>query len=121
MASTFGWVDQDDKQRRAMLSVVELFKEAGTVDELGIGSIRDTLAEALFPGTSVLLTRARYLLLIPWLLQEVTASNSTSTEAAALLRALEGRLIHSLLKGGERDGVIGRQAKEKLKRMPSAA
>lgn len=121
MASRLGWVDQDDRQRAAMLKVVELFKDEGTVDELGVGSIRDTLADALFPGTSVLLTRARYLLLIPWLIQQVTASSSTSAEGIARLRVLEGRLIHSLLKADDQDGLIGRQAKEKLKRMPSSA
>lgn len=121
MTSRLGWVDQDDKQRQAMLSVVELFKDETTVDELGIGSIRDSLADALFPGTSVLLTRARYLVMIPWLLQRVTATTTQPQEASAQLRALEGRLIHSLLRGQEQDGVIGRLAKDKLKRMPSAA
>ena len=104
-----------------MLSVVELFKDENTVDELGIGSIRDAFADALFPGTSVLLTRARYLVMIPWLLQRVAATTSTPQEAGAQLRVLEGRLIHSLLRGQEQDGVIGRVAKERLKRMPSAA
>jgi len=121
MASRFGWVDQDDKQRQAMIAVVELFKDESTVDELGIGSIRDSLADTLFPGTSVLLTRARYLLMIPWLLQHVTASCSEPGEATAQLRELEARLIHSLLRGDEQDGLIGRQAKDELKRMPSAA
>jgi hypothetical protein len=37
-----------------MLEVVDLFKEEGTVDELGIGSIRDARADSLFAGTSVL-------------------------------------------------------------------
>ena len=121
MASRLGWVDQDDRQRQAMISVVELFKDENTVDELGIGSIRDSVADALFPGTSVLLTRARYLLMIPWLLQQVTSTSTDVREAAARLRQLEGRLIHSLLRGGEQDGVIGRLAKDDLKRMPSVA
>ncbi len=121
MVSRLGWIDQDDKQRRAMLSVVELFKEDGTVDELGTGSIRDSIADALFPGTSVLMTRARYLVMIPWLLQHVSATCTEPRGAAGELRRLEGRLILSLLKGGEEDGVIGRFAKQNLKRMPSAA
>lgn len=37
------------------------------------------------------------------------------------MRRAEARLIHSLLAGGETDGVIGRQARDKLRRMPSAA
>ncbi len=121
MASTFGWLDQDDAQRKAMLSVVELFKDEGTVDELGIGSVRDFFADSLFPGTSVLLTRARYLVMIPWLLRDTCAASKDPAAGLIHLRQLEGRLIHSLLNGGETDGVIGRQAKEKLKRMPSTA
>lgn len=121
MVSRLGWVDQDDRQRQAMISVVELFKEENTVDELGIGSIRDSVADALFPGTSVLLTRARYLLMIPWLLQQVTATSTDARTASARLRQLEGRLIQSLLRGEEQDGVIGRLAKDNLKRMPSVA
>ena len=35
MVSTFGWLDTDSEQRRKMLEVVDLFKEEGTVDELG--------------------------------------------------------------------------------------
>jgi hypothetical protein len=118
--SVFAWLDSDDDQRRRMLAVVELFKDEGTVDELGIGAIRDTIADVLFPGTSVLHTRARYLLFVPWLLR--AAEGMTSTAAAvAELRRLEIRLIQSLLDGGETRGVIGRQAKERLKRTPSAA
>jgi len=73
MVSTFGWLDTDSEQRRKMLEVVGLFKEEGTVDELGIGSIRDAIANSLFPGTSVLHTRLRYVLFIPWLMQRAAA------------------------------------------------
>lgn len=88
MASRLGWVDQHDRQHRAMLGVVELFKDERTVDELGIGSIRDALADALVPGTSVLLTCARYLLMIPWQMQHVTATTARPSEASARLHQL---------------------------------
>lgn len=120
MTSTFGWLDTDEDQRRKMLEVVELFKDDGTVDELGVGSIRDTIANALFPGTSVLHTRLRYALFIPWLLEQA-GHKSTPVEMTTELRRLEVRLIYSLLRGGESDGVIGRSARDKLKRMPSTA
>ncbi|NHB84268.1 hypothetical protein G7085_05605 [Tessaracoccus sp. HDW20] len=48
-----------------MREIVELFMDRESRDELGIGVIRDTIADGLFPGTSTLLTRARYLLFIP--------------------------------------------------------
>ncbi|MGI8888500.1 MAG: DUF6361 family protein [Nocardioidaceae bacterium] len=126
MTSAFGWLDSDEDQRKKMLEVVELFKDEGTVDELGIGSIRDTIANSLFPGTSVLHTRIRYVLFVPWLLKQSVAKPD-SPQMLTELRRLEIRLIHSLLTGykdqpvASPPGVIGGSARDKLKRMPSAA
>ncbi|WP_062381222.1 DUF6361 family protein [Demequina pelophila] len=118
MTSSFGWLDNDDAQRRRMIEIVELFRQPGTVDELGIGSIRDTLANAMFPGTSTLHTRLRYVLFLPWLMQRA-ATKRTPTEMAAEFRELEFRLIGSLRAGGEDEGVLGNVAGRKLKRLPS--
>ena len=120
MTSTFGWLDTDPEQRRRMLEVVDLFKEESTVDELGIGTIRDGIAEALFPGTSVLQTRVRYFLFIPWLLQRAS-HKATPQEMSAEFRSTQYRLTESLLAGGETTGVFGRFARRKLKRMASDA
>lgn len=120
VVSTFGWLDTDSEQRRRMLEVVDLFKEEGTVDELGIGSIRDALADSLFPGTSVLHTRLRYVLFIPWLMQRAAEHKASPTEMSAEFRNLEYRLINSLSAGGEFLGVIGNRAGTRLKRMPSS-
>ena len=121
MASVFAWLDGDDAEQQKMRQLLELFKDESTVDELGIGTIRDTIANKLFPGTSVGQTRARYLLFIPWLVREVAAQHYPSDVAQARLRSHEVRLIDSLLRGGETQGVIGRRAKAKLKTMPSNA
>lgn len=118
--SVFGWLDGDDAQRARMLEIVRLFQEKGSVDELGIGAIRDAFSDALFPGTSVLHTRARYLLFIPWLLQHSTRRAVAADAARAELRRSEVRLIHALLAGEESAGVIGNQAKDRLQRFPSA-
>lgn len=103
-----------------MLEVVDLFKEEGTVDELGIGSIRDAFADALFPGTSVLQTRLRYVLFIPWLMQDATKGNRSATEMSARFHENELQLIYALGQGEEKLGVIGNTARAKLKRMPSS-
>lgn len=78
MASTFGWIAIDPTQRKQMLETVELFRDKGTVDDLGIGAIRDAISDTLFPGTSTLHTRLRYVLFVPWLLEE--ASNHDSVK-----------------------------------------
>lgn len=126
MESTFGWLDTDDAQRRHMLEVVELFKDEGTVDEIGIGTVRDTIANALYPGLSVLQTRLRYVLFVPWLVNQAAASSSSTADALRALRRAEVQLIGSLLAGttelSERDaaGVIGSRARGTLKTMPSS-
>lgn len=120
MVSSFGWLDTDNEQRRKMLEVVDLFKEEGTVDELGIGSIRDAFADSLFPGTSVLQTRLRYILFIPWLMQHAARGNHTATEMSANFRNSEFYLINALKAGDEKLGVIGNTAQGKLKRLPSS-
>jgi hypothetical protein len=121
MTSVFGWLDNDDKQQKQMTALIELFKDESTVDELGIGTIRDTIANQLFPATSVLQTRARYLLFTAWLIRDVARRGLPTEQAIARLRSDEVRLIDALLQGGERDGVIGNQAKGRLKNMPSRA
>jgi hypothetical protein len=115
----FGWLDGDDSQRDAMLEVIKLFEDSSTVDELGIGSVRDTFSNAFFPGTSTLHTRARYLLFVAWLVNDVARHRWPTERAQAELRSRETKLIHALLAGGEDQGVIGRDAKGTLKTMPS--
>ena len=67
MVSQLAWLDHDDAQMRQASTAIELFKEESAVHEIGIGSTRDTIADVFFPGTSVLHTRTRYLI-VPWLL-----------------------------------------------------
>lgn len=117
--SSFGWLDGDDSQRSAMLEVVKLFEDTSTVDELGIGSVRDTFSNTLFPGTSTLHTRVKYFLFVPWLVNDVARHRWSVERSSDELRSRETKLISALLAGGETEGVIGRDAKGTLKRMPS--
>lgn len=121
MVSSFGWLDGDERHREKMLEVIKLFQDASSVDELGIGGVRDAFSDRFFPATSVLHTRARYLLFVPWCLNDVTRHAWASDKARAELKKREIKLIKSLLKGGEKPGVIGNQAQDNLKTMPSSA
>ena len=69
MTSMFSWLDFSEKDRRRALDAISLLNGPDTRDELGVGTIRDALADTLFPGTTTIQTRARYFLLIPWLYQ----------------------------------------------------
>jgi Family of unknown function (DUF6361) len=119
--SVLAWLDHDEAERRRMQEVIELFRERDTVDELGIGSVRDAFSNLLFPGTSVLQSRARYFLFVPWIYVELERRHVPSAEIAARARRDEVRLIYALIEGGEGDGsgVIGAVARDRVKQLPS--
>ena len=41
MASVVGWLDYSEEQRQRMREIIDLFKDENTIDEIGVGSIRD--------------------------------------------------------------------------------
>lgn len=121
MPSQFGWVDFAEEDRQQMLNVVNLFRERETRDELGIGTIRDAFADYFFPGTSTVQTRVRYMLFIPWIYQDLEQRRIQSDEIARRARQAEVKLIYALLDSeGKDQGVLGQDAKDKLKRLPSS-
>lgn len=65
-----GWIDFSKEDRKKALDVINLLSEQGAVDELGIGIIRDAFAIYFFPGTSTIQTRAKYFLIVPYVLRE---------------------------------------------------
>ena len=119
MPSSYTWLDYSETERRKALDVIDLFRERDTRDELGIGTVRDAFAETLFPGTSTIQTRARYLLFIPWIYARLEHLRVPSTQIAQRARADEVSLIEALLQSGETDGVIGREVGRSLQRLPS--
>lgn len=100
-----------------MREIVGLFNNTDSRDELGIGQIRDALSDALFPGTSVLLTRARYLLFVPWCFQKATEARRPGADARR--NRNERDLIDALRRAGATDGLLGAQAGRALKNLPS--
>lgn len=118
MAASLTWLDLTSADRDKVRQILDLFKEQGTVDELGLGSLRDALSDGLFPGTSVLHTRLRYLLFIPWIYRRLEQSGR-SGDITKSAREREIELI-SCLAEHESDGVIGIQARGSLARLPSS-
>ena len=96
MTSSFSWLDYSARERRRMLEVVDLFREKGTVDELGLGVIRDAFAELFFPGTSTLQSRARYWLFVPWLYLRLEAERTPPAKADERARRLQADLVCAL-------------------------
>lgn len=118
--SAFVWLDYSERDRRKMLEVVDLFKERDTRDELGIGAVRDAFADQLFPGTSTIMTRARYFLLVAWTYQRLEKQRKTSSQISEKARQAETKLIEAIERSDDKDGNIGKYAKTALKRLPSS-
>lgn len=119
MTATLAWLDYSERDRRRALDVVDLLREPSTVDELGLGAVRDAFADLLFPGTSTIQTRARYFLFVPWQYLELERLRVPSRQVVTRGRRAEIGLIDALVDSGERQGVVGIQARKTLKRLPS--
>jgi Family of unknown function (DUF6361) len=102
-----------------MLDIVDLFREHDTRDELGIGSVRDTFADLFFPGTSTIMTRARYFLIVPWIYQRLEKQRISSPQIAERGRRTETDLIDAIERSDDSEGNIGTLAGHALKRLPS--
>lgn len=120
--SSLAWVAYSDAERRQTLDVIAQLSDQFTVDQLGIGRIRDAFSDLLFPGTSTIQTRARYFLFIPWLYQRLER-RSPIDRPAERARDLEIQLIKALIRhpgNHEGLGIIGRVAQDSLVQLPSS-
>jgi len=119
MASSLAWLDFDPSERERMNKILALFREKETRDEMGIGGIRDSIADQLFPGTSTIQSHLRYMLFVPWIYDRIEKRKTPSREISARARALETSLVKPLLES-EDYGVFGKLAGGELKRLPSS-
>ena len=119
MTSSLTWLDYSERDRRRALDVIDLFRETGTVDELGLAGVGNSYSDLFFPGTTTLQTRACYFLLVPWTFLRLERLGVASNEAAGRARWEELRLNRRLREGSDTSGVFGSQAGDALKRLPS--
>ena len=118
--SSLSWIVFDEVERQRARRIMALFEERESRDELGLGPIRDSIADHLFPGTSTIQTRVRYMLFVPWIYRMVEDMNASAERLMQEARTLEINLIDALRAGGEEEGVIGRFAHRHLQRLPSS-
>ncbi len=111
-------MDFSDAEQKRSREIVQLFLVRESRDELGIGVLRDILSDEMFPGISVLHQRARYLLFIPWIFQ-IGARSKRGRDLLKFVEDCERGLIEVLRKGGDENGLIGREAGKNLKILPS--
>ena len=120
MHSVLAWLDHDSQARERTLRILSLFQEKESRDELGLGSVRDSIADQLFPGTSTIQTRLRYMLFVPWIYRSLEESRLPSKEFAIQADLLERQLVQPLMNSGDLTGIFGKTAGKMLKRLPSS-
>ena len=87
----------------------------GVRDEIGFLTIHQRYADRFFPGTSVLHTRARYAVFVPWLFEDL--AGLTGAAAVRALRERERELAGRLKDAGESQ-VIGSRVYPKPSSQP---
>lgn len=121
MPSSLTWIDHDSVARERSLRILSLFQEKESRDELGLGGIRDSFADQLFPGTSTIQTRLRYMFFVPWIYRSLEQKRIQPPRFAALADRAERDLIDALKNADEQEaGILGARTGRHLKRLPSS-
>lgn len=115
-----GWVDFSKSDRDMVLSVLRQLTEPGATDEIGIGTVRDAFANILFPGTSTIQTRAKYMFLVPYICLELERGDKLSPNK--FIESLEEKELDliDVLAVADAEGVIGSRSRQTLRRKPSS-
>lgn len=104
MQSSLGWtLLSREALRRAESQLNEAME--GVRDEIGFLALHQAYADRFFFGTSVLHTRLRYVLFVPWIYQRVSEKRTRQTIAAEIEKQ-ELELTGRLRKTGEK-GILG--------------
>ncbi|QQQ68424.1 hypothetical protein JJQ94_11735 [Pseudoalteromonas sp. GCY] len=126
--SDLGWVDFSSEDRERVRHVMAMMREPGTLDELGIGQIRDAFADLLFPGISTIQTRAKYFITVPRILrdyyEQCSANKRKAPSIESYLKDAENNVAKRLTEvhGDDETGIIGRTQIDKggVARRPSS-
>jgi len=119
LVAIVAWLDTSAEEQRKAREALALFLQRESRDELGIGLIRDVFSDLFFPGTSVIQTRARYFLFIPWIFLEGERLGYSGPALLRWAQNRERRLVEALRNAGDQRGLIGRVAGPAIKTLPS--
>lgn len=121
-----GWVDYSRQERETIKELLKVLGESSSLDELGVGIVRDSISDLLYPGTSVLHTRAKYYILIPELFKKAIKSGLTTRNAVRkkideyqdkIARALRRTIDEET--GIKAVGIIGGRSDHSVKMKPT--
>jgi hypothetical protein len=107
MKPTLGWTMLSRAEMRAVERSLAN-GEQETRDEIGFLLLHQGFADRFFPGTSVLHTRLRYILFVPWIYEDLAHAGRRGLTLKAAVDERMLQLAHRLKNlGGEATGVIG--------------
>ncbi len=126
--SQLGWVDFSNEDRERVKHALSQLAQPGTLDELGIGGLRDAFADLMFPGFSTLQTRAKYFITVPRIIRDYLELSCKRQRKQPFAHYLEEQEAHlsELLRHKHRDsgqtGISGfsLQKGERVSRQPSS-
>jgi len=123
--SALGWIDFSSDERAKVKQVLAALNEPGTLDELGIGQIRDAFANRLFPGMSTIQTRAKYFVTTARLLRDIQMGHANKSKSPhEWLERQEHELAKQLVSTSQEheSGIIGAESTERggVSRRPSS-
>jgi len=120
MSSSLTWIDYDGAARERTQRILALFHEREARDELGLGAVYGSLSDQLFPGTSTIQTRLRYMFFVPWVYQALSNAGVPAERIERAEKQEHQNLIGALLASGEKQGVLGQVARQGLVRYPAS-
>lgn len=118
-----GFINFSDEERSKMNQVTQAIRGSQAIDELGLGRIRDAFSNLMFPGMSVLHSRAKYYAILPALYKQVENGRyKTPREVRRKIVELEIKLTKQLLLGTEnleeQKGITGSTMIEQAEKNP---
>ena len=112
--SSIGRIDFSSEHRDKVRTVIDFLSAPGVIDELGIGVIRDSFADQMFPGLSTIQTRAKYFTMTAILLRDYQDQEKPKRRPKSLERYLEEKekccriqLVEAHGEGRQNLGIIG--------------
>lgn len=113
------WLTFNEEDILKAREALKILNGESTVDVIGLGKPFEEISDALFPGTSTLHTRLRYVIFLAAIFYAIKIKNPPIADPAKEVQRLENSL-REILEGNDMfGGVIGRIAKEDLKYPPS--
>lgn len=104
---TLGWIAASLGERDEALQLLQWNEPSEPRDELGIGPLRDVLANAFFPGTTTLQRGAKYFLLVPAMYAAIESDQTLRRDPEGAIEELEEALLIGLLSRHDSSRVIG--------------